>query len=152
MTEHNRIFFSMMNLSIAPMVLDFEAPNRLTEQNFAQFSPDGFATCVIDQHHTGAKTPQPYVTPEDMIVDELYVPASHCSSPRETAEHMIWALENDHACEPCFHYIRIVWESAERIEKAMVELKQLRPDLDFEILDPYTYFAMHRRFLQNAKP
>lgn len=148
---HNEAYFRKMGLSIAPMILDFEAPNRLTEQNYAAFAPDGCGVCVIDQHKTGAATPEPYLTQEGLLVDTLYIPASHCTSPLDTAQRIAPALENDRPGEPSFHYIRIVWQDAGWVLQALEHLRAMRPDLSIEVLNPYDYFAMHARLLRQME-
>ena len=147
---HNEAYFKKMDLSIAPMILDFEAPNRLTEENYAAFAPDGLGICVIDQHNAGAETPKPYVTPEGLLVDELYIPASHCSSPLDTAQRIAPALAADRPDAAAFHYIRIVWQDAGWVLQALEHLRAMYPALRMELLDPYTYFAMHKRLLLSA--
>ena len=49
---------------------------------------------------------------------------------------------------PSFHYIRITWISAGQVAQFTDALKKLHPNLDFELLDPYNYFAMHKKVLE----
>src|SRR5205085_7525892 len=55
--RHNRQFFREADMSIAPMVLDWDQPSAEVKDAFRQFAPEGFATIVDDMHHTGGKLP-----------------------------------------------------------------------------------------------
>ena len=45
---HNQQFFREADMTIAPMVLDWDQPSPEVKDAFRQFSPDGFATIVMD--------------------------------------------------------------------------------------------------------
>ena len=53
--EHNARFFRETDMTIAPMVLDWDEPTSDVKDAFAQFAPDGFATIVMDLHGKGGK-------------------------------------------------------------------------------------------------
>ncbi|MGV8096231.1 MAG: GxGYxYP domain-containing protein [Mangrovibacterium sp.] len=53
--EHNRKFYNMLDITISPMVLDWDEPSELVKDAFSQFSPDGFATIVYDFHNQKGK-------------------------------------------------------------------------------------------------
>lgn len=56
--EHNRRFFREADMSLAPMVLDWDAPTPAVKDAFRVFAPDGYATIVDDMHRQGGKPPR----------------------------------------------------------------------------------------------
>ena len=57
--EHNRRFFLETDMTMAPMVLDWDEPSSGVKDAFCQFAPGGLATIVMDLHGTGGKPPAP---------------------------------------------------------------------------------------------
>ena len=55
--DHNRKFYKQLDLTLSPMVLDWDEPTSDVKDAFTEFSPDGFATIVLDLHNTGGKAP-----------------------------------------------------------------------------------------------
>lgn len=53
--DHNRKFYGQLDMTLSPMVLDWDEPSPKVKDAFTKFSPDGLATIVLDFHHTGAK-------------------------------------------------------------------------------------------------
>jgi hypothetical protein len=45
---------------------------------------------------------------------------------------------------PSFHFFRIVWTSPSDIEKTIEALRRKRPELDIEVVDPYTFFRLFK--------
>ena len=52
--RHNQRFFREADMTIAPMVLDWDQPSPEVKDAFRKFSPDGFATIVMDLHERRA--------------------------------------------------------------------------------------------------
>jgi hypothetical protein len=139
--RHNRKFYNQLDISLSPMVLDCDEPTEAVKDAFVQFSPDGFSTIVIDFHHLGGKPPRPHVW-KGMPVMELLNHACNFSNPRQTALEMSSAIplsDRDQEITD-YYFFRIVWTSPENVIKAIDELKNLRPELDIEVIDPYNFF------------
>jgi hypothetical protein len=137
--SHNKKFYEKLDMSLSPMVLDWDEPTDVVKDAFTQFSPDGFATIVIDFHNTGGKLPQPHVW-KGMPVMELINNACNFSNATETAGLMSSVISNPQGTKPAYHFFRIVWTNPQNIIDAIDKLKQLRPELDIEVADPYNFF------------
>lgn len=147
-TEHNKYFYKMADMSMSPMVLDQFPPSDFIKDQFVQFSPDGYATIIGDDHHCGSKAPEPHVW-KGMTVDEMISIGDNNTPPKATAENInFYALANAKPGEPFFRYLRIIWVSPSHVLESMEELKKLRPDLDFVLVDPYNYFKMYGEVLR----
>jgi len=137
--EHNKRFYEQWDMSLSPMVLDWDEPTDAVKDAFLQFSPDGYATIVMDLHDTGGKLPQPHVW-KGMPVMELINNACNFSSARETARIMSGDIPAPIDKLPKFYFFRIVWTSPNKVIEAVNCLKSLRPELDIEVVDPYNFF------------
>jgi len=136
--DHNKKFFSQWDMSIAPMVLDTDQPSAAVKDAFTEFAPDGFATIVIDTHGTGGKLPEPQVW-NGMPVMELINDACNFVSVEQTAQAMNARLAAK-TTTPQFYFFRIVWTTPSNVKKSIERLRQLRPELDIEVLDGYNFF------------
>lgn len=142
--DHNTQFYNRLDMSLSPMVLDWDEPTAAVKDAFTQFSPDGFSTIVIDFHNAGGKLPEPHVW-NGMPVMELINSACNFSTPQQTAEALsseIPAPGGDG--KPTFHFFRIVWTSPSQVIAALNELRGRRPELDIEVVDPYNFFHLFK--------
>ena len=143
--EHNRRFFREADMTIAPMVLDWDQPSPGVKDAFRHFAPDGFATIVDDMHGTGGKLPEPQVW-KGMPVVELINDACNFAGPEQTAGIMAQAITSRGSKAPGFYFFRIVWVNPTNIADTLTALRRIRPNLNLEILDPYTFFALFKEF------
>ena len=141
--EHNRRFFREADMDIAPMVLDWDQPSPEVKDAFQQFAPGGFATIVMDMHGTGGKLPEPQVW-KGMPVLELLNHACNFTSPEQTANSMAGAIEERGNKVPGFYFFRITWINPTNIADTLAALRKKRPDLNLEVLDPHTFFALFK--------
>ncbi|MBI3853645.1 MAG: hypothetical protein HY298_25655 [Verrucomicrobia bacterium] len=143
--KHNRRFFREADMDIAPMVLDWDEPTPDVKDAFRKFAPNGFATIVIDFHNQGGKLPAPQVW-KDMPVMELLNHACNFEGAEKTAGRMARAIKDHGNKIPGFYFFRIVWVNPTQISETLAALRQQRPDLDFEVLDPHTFFALFKEY------
>jgi hypothetical protein len=141
--EHNKKFYEQWDMSLSPMVLDWDEPTEAVKDAFLQFSPDGYATIVMDLHNTGGKLPQPHVW-KGMPVMELINDACNFSTAEETARIMSGLLPAPAGKQPQYYFFRIVWTSPSKVIEAVNRLKSLRPELDIEVVDPYNFFRFFK--------
>lgn len=142
--EHNKRFYNRLDMSLSPMVLDWDEPTDAVKNAFTQFSGDGFATIVIDFHNTGGKVPEPHVW-KGMPVMELINSACNFSTPQQTAKEMSMEIPaTSKGSESTFYFFRIVWTSPSQVIAALNELRKLRPELDIEVVDPYNFFHLYK--------
>ncbi|MCC6730549.1 MAG: hypothetical protein IT208_14535 [Chthonomonadales bacterium] len=142
--RHNRRFFRETDMTMAPMVLDWDQPSDAVKDAFTKFAPDGLATIVMDLHGTGGKLPEPHVW-KGMPVLELINEACNFAGVEKTAETMSSALSARGSAKPAFRFFRIVWTSPTQVAETIQALRRLRPELDIEVVDPYTFFALFKQ-------
>ena len=145
-TRHNKRFFEMADMTMAPMVLDWDEPSDAVKDAFAQFAPNGLATIVMDLHNTGGKAPRPHVW-KGMPVTELLNHTCNYSSADQTADAMYHLMRQRGPAEPGFYFFRIVWVGPSTVIGALDALRAKHPELDFEVVEPYTFFAKLKRHL-----
>lgn len=148
-TRHNRHFFQQTDMTIAPMVLDWDQPTAGVKDAFVQFSPDGFATIVDDMHKTGGKLPEPHVW-KGMAVTELINNTCNFSSPKQTADAMFSAIKDRGNTQPGFYFFRIVWTPPKSVIESLEVLRTEHPDLNFEVVDPYNFFGLFKKHYEKA--
>ncbi len=144
--RHNRRFYREADMTMSPMVLDWDEPAADVKDAFAKFSPDGYATIVMDLHNKGGKLPQPQVW-KGMTVTELINDACNFAGVEQTADILSNAITARGAKRPSFHFFRIVWTSPTDVANSLEALRKKRPDLDIEVLDPYTFFRLLKAHL-----
>jgi hypothetical protein len=142
--KHNARFFRETDMTIAPMVLDWDQPSDEVKDAFVQFAPDGLATIVMDLHGTGGKAPEPDVW-KGMPVTNLINNACNFAGPEQTADIMYEFLRQKPADAPGFYFFRIVWVGPTQILQTMQSLREKHPDLQFELVDPYTFFRLFKQ-------
>ena len=143
--RHNRKFFRQLDMTISPMVLDWDEPSPAVKDAFKVFSPDGFATIVMDLHHQGGKAPEPQVW-KGMAVMNLNNSTCNFSSAVQTAEAMSTAIGTPSPDKASFHFFRIVWTDPSQVIDSISLLRQKRPDLKIVVSDPYNFFDLFKRF------
>lgn len=148
--RHNRRFFREAGMTIAPMVLDWDAPTAAVKDAFAQFAPDGYATIVMDLHGKGGRLPDPQVW-KGMPITELINDACNFAGVEQTADILSHAITARGSKAPSFHFFRIVWTNPSDVAKTIEALERKRPDLDIEALDPYTFFRLLKQHLQGVR-
>jgi len=140
--EHNKKHFEQWDMSLAPMILDTDEPTPAVKDAFKQFAPDGIAQIVIDFHKTGGHAPATHVW-DGMPVTELLNNVCNEGSAFSTIEaeaQRFAARLGTPSDDPQFYLIRIVWVTPSEIFDVIDRVKELRPDLDIELLDGYNYF------------
>ncbi|MDR0698662.1 MAG: hypothetical protein LBG28_05535 [Tannerella sp.] len=148
--EHNKKFYEQWDMSLSPMVLDWDEPTDAVKDAFLQFSPDGYATIVMDLHNTGGKLPQPHVW-KSMPVMELINNACNFSIAGETARIMSSDIPAPVGNQPRYYFFRIVWTSPNKVIDAVNRLQSLRPELDIEVIDPYNFFHFFKLTYNNQQ-
>lgn len=141
--KHNKAFFERADMTIAPMVLDWDQPTDAVKDAFTQFAPDGFATIVMDLHGTGGTVPKPHVW-KGMPVTELLNDTCNFASPQQTANAMFHAIEKRGNTKPGFYFFRIVWTSPSSVIESLDVLRKEHPEIVFEVVDPYTFFRLFK--------
>jgi hypothetical protein len=144
--NHNKKFYEQWDMSLSPMVLDWDEPSAAVKDAFTQFSPDGFATIVIDFHGNGGKLPTPHVW-NGMPVIELINNAANFHNAEQTAKEMSSSIPKSTDETPKYYFFRIVWTSPNQVISAISRLKEMRPELDIEVIDAYNFFHFYKTTL-----
>ena len=143
--DHNTKFYKQLDITLSPMVLDWDEPTADVKDAFTQFSPDGFATIVLDMHDNGGKAPSPHVW-KGMPVMELINSACNFSSADQESDAMSGSIPKKTKGKTGFYIFRIVWTSPSSVIETIDLLKKKRPELDIELADPYNFFRMFRDY------
>ncbi len=138
--RHNKHYFQRADMTMAPMVLDWDEPTAAVKDAFTEFAPDGFATIVIDFHYEGGKAPKPHVW-KGMPVLKLLNHTCNYSSVEDSVALMHLALGRAKPGEPGFYFFRIVWVGPSVVIDIVDSYRATYPGQEIEVLDPYTFFA-----------
>lgn len=141
-TEHNKKYFAQWDMSLAPMILDTDQPTPAVKDAFRQFAPDGIAEIVIDFHKTGGHAPETHLwdgMPVTELLNNVCNEGSAFTTIEQEAQRFAKRLSGPSE-DPQFYLIRIVWVTPSEIFDVIDRVKELRPDLDIEMLDGYNYF------------
>ena len=141
--EHNRHFFQQTDMTIAPMVLDWDQPSEAVKDAFTRFAPDGFATIVMDLHQTGGQSPRAHLW-KGMPVTNLINNTCNFAGPEQAADVIYQFVRNKPENEPGFYFFRIVWVGPSQIIQTMETLRKEHPEVDVELVDPYTFFRLFK--------
>ena len=147
--KHNQKFFTLTDMSIAPMVLDWVEASPAVKDAFTQFSPDGYATILIDFHQSKSLVPQQHVW-KGMSVMELLNHACNFESPDQTANAMSTAIADRGIQPPGFALFRITWTPPAPIIASINAFKQQHPDWEIEVVDPYNFFALFKKHYEQT--
>ncbi len=142
--RHNRHFFQQTDMTIAPMVLDWDQPSEPVKDAFTRFAPDGFATIVMDLHATGGRSPEAHLW-KGMPVLNLINTTCNFAGPEQAADAMYRSLKAKPQDAPGFYFFRIVWVGPSQIVQTMETLRKRHPEVDAELVDPYTFFRLFKQ-------
>ncbi len=141
--QHNRHFYKLADMTISGMVLDWDQPRGDVKDAFAKFSPDGYATIVMDLHGGPGKAPQPQVWKGMPIVNLL---GADPNSPQYTANEIHRAVKTRRNDEPGFYDFRCVWVSPSQVKASIDLFAQQHPHEAFEVVDIYTFFDLFKQY------
>lgn len=145
--KHNKKFYDQLDMTLSPMVLDWDEPTADVKDAFTKFSPDGFATIVMDMHNKGGKTPSPQVW-KGMPVMELLNGACNFYSLEQESDAMSQSIPAKTPGQPDFKFFRVVWTDPGKVIDTIEMLKKKRPELDIEVVDPYNFFRMFKEYYE----
>jgi GxGYxYP putative glycoside hydrolase C-terminal domain/GxGYxY sequence motif in domain of unknown function N-terminal len=155
--DHNKKFYQMADMSISPMVVDFDQPTSAVKDAFAQFSPNGFGSLADDTRGKGGKSADPQIWKGMPIIPTISeVPSTGdgfkfvgADTMADTMSHSITVRGNQ---QPGFYLFRIVWISASNMVDTLDVLKAKRPDLDIEVIDMKTFFSLFKTYESKKAP
>jgi hypothetical protein len=141
--RHNQRFFKECDMTMAPMVLDWDEPTAAVKDAFTKFAPDGFATIVMDLHGKGGKLPEPQIW-KGMPVLELINDGCNFTDVETHAGILSHAISARPQGKPAFHFFRIVWTGPGNVAATLERLKARRPELDIEVVGPADFFRLFK--------
>ena len=80
-----------------------------------------------------------------MTVTNLINSTCNYANPRQTADAMYRSLKHKPVDAPGFFFFRIVWVGPSQVIESVATLRKNHPDLEFELVDPYTFFRLFAR-------
>lgn len=147
--RHNQRYFREADLTLAPMVLDWKAPGAAVKDAFRQFAPDGMGSMVWDMHTNTGEPVRPHVW-HGMPVLQLRNEANEFPGPEKTADILAASIMELGNPQPGFLFFRIVWTNPTSILRTLEVLRSKYPAINFEVVDPLSYFGMAREFYSTA--
>jgi len=148
---HNRHFYNLTDMTMTPMVLDWEPLSDRVLDRLVEFSPDGLACIIMNFHPDGPKCPDKPKVHKGVMIDEMLNHICNGGPVDEIAKVLAAMMGGDTPDKPAFHYIRIVWQNPSYIIDLVEAAKKLRPDLDIRLTNTYEYFRLHKQFIQSKK-
>ncbi len=139
--EHNKKFYTLLDMSLSPMVLDWDALSSVAKDNFLKFSPDGVGCIIMDLHGNGGRFDKTHLW-KGMPVDSLFNGFDTSSGEAGGAALRAALPSKSTQREAQFLLVRAVWTSPTQIYESVKELRRLCPHLDIEVVDMYTYFDL----------
>lgn len=149
-TAHNKRFFKLCDMSIAPMVLDIALPTPAVKDAYRRFAPDGYATIIQDRYHDMKCLEVGEHLWKGMPVINLYNDAFTFNGYEAGAQIFSRVIKKSVGDEPGFYLFRIVWQNPETVYKAVEKLREMRPELDIEVLDGYAFFNYCKQSLEQS--
>ena len=146
MTAHNKDYFKRMDLTVAPMILDWDKLGDRALDAFSEFAPDGISTIIIDFHGNGGKQAKPFVYDTGMVCDELWN-GFDTSSVEAAAASLNRAVAKPTKKTSSFLLVRAVWVSPTFISDVIDAYRAANPGVDVEVVDIYNYYSLRRQQL-----
>jgi hypothetical protein len=88
-----------------------------------------------------------------MPVMELHNETGGVESYQKNASTILDHIGKAPAGKPSFYLFRIVWTSPSDVLASIKSIKEQRQDLDFEVVDPYTFNRLFREYYSSpGKP
>ncbi len=150
--EHNKYWFERTDTTIAGMVLDCDNPTREVLENFSHFAPDGFASLVCSGIHPPCNPPVYGHVYNGMPVGFMTHAACDWKGMEETCDSLNQMYFQKFTPDrPHFVYYRITYRSPGEMYDLYERLCAINPELNIEMVDPYTYFDLLRqKYLRDA--
>jgi hypothetical protein len=136
-------------MDIAPMVLDRDQPSSDVKDAFQQFAPSGYATIVADVNGGRGTYPAPQVW-KGMPILELLNDTCNSKDPGQISNIIAATIQNHGNKRPGFYFFRTTWINPTDIAKAASLLQSQHPELDIQLLDPHTFFALFKKSREKA--
>jgi hypothetical protein len=146
--DHNKKYFSLLDMTIAPMVLDWDLPTKPVKDAFSLFSPDGMGTIIYDFHTNKIGHQQPEVW-NGMPVMELHNETGGNEDYKKNAQTILDHIKLAPSDQPSFYLFRIVWTSPGDVISSINLIKELHPELNFEIMDPYNFSNLFKTYYRD---
>ncbi|MCL2814799.1 MAG: hypothetical protein FWD23_09390 [Oscillospiraceae bacterium] len=148
--KHNRHFYDLTDMTMTPMVLDWEPLSDEVLDQMIKFSPDGLAWIIMNFHADIPQKPEIKIH-GGVMTDEMLNHVCNGGPVDEVAKSLAGIISGDVPKKPAFHYIRIVWQSPGYIIDIVETLKKLRPDLDIRLVNTYDYFRLNKQFREEME-
>jgi hypothetical protein len=85
-----------------------------------------------------------------MPVLELINDACNFAGSKRTADIIARGIKERGAKMPGFYFFRCVWVNPTNIADTLAMLRRKHPELNVEVLDPHTFFALFKKWQEQA--
>lgn len=132
---HNKAYYEQFDLSITGFLLNgHEQINEEVQRSYAQFSPDG----VITQEYKGP------AEVDGTLFQQLFHNIGPYGTVREAVDVIYSSLTNTEEAQ--FIVYRTLLLPPSFLIETLETIRNERPELEIEPLDPYTFFRMKKQF------
>ncbi len=136
---HNQTYYERFDLTVTGFLLNgFQYINEEVQKAYARFSPDG----VITQEYDGP------AAVEGTVFQQLFHNIGPYGTLREAADVIYDSLTVTEA--PQFIVYRTVLVPPTHLVNLLAMIREERPELQLEPLDPYTFFRMKKQYLSEV--
>ena len=148
--RHSKYYFERADITIAPMVIDFDQPTPAAKDVYSEFASDGMA-CVIDDTHSGlGKPPAPQVWKGMPVMEMINDASASIEDGKFIGADRLSAIMEETIVkrgnkEPGFYFYRITWVTPRDIIATMTALRARVPELDIELLDPHSFLSLFKQ-------
>ncbi len=145
--RHNRYYFNMADMRLAPMVLDCAEPPQSALEHIAQIAPDGMGFIEINLPGKPASVPS-RVYPcmvNGMPVIRMINTCCDSMSPEMHADIL------KKKCVPGktqFALVRNIWKTPTEFREMYEETARLMPEYDIEFVNADQFFALLKEYLE----
>ena len=158
-TNHNKRYFELADMDIAPMILDIKPLTNQVKDSFLSFAKSGIGVTLSNDRCYTIQPIEPEVWKGMTMTNLVGAPDSLIKNPyfenNDFAKFANWInatyLKELDKNRPNFFYMRIIWSSPSQIIGGFDAVKNLRSDLGIEIVDPYTFFNLLGQSLEKKQ-
>ncbi|UVI29765.1 GxGYxYP domain-containing protein [Paenibacillus spongiae] len=141
--EYNKQQFQQFDLSIAGFVITDFSPNlpAWLQKEYVHFAPDGVGI------NSGPEQPFVGTTPFIKVIDMIN---GHSPADANKVEEGLYRHLNGNPSQK-FWFFRTILADPDKLVQGVRQLQAAHPELNLEVVDPYTYYRFYRESVMANK-
>lgn len=147
--EHNQRYFDEANMTIAPMVIDFDQPSSAAKDAYRHFARDGMASVIDDTRDGTGRPPDPQVWKGMPVMEMINDASASIKRGKFIGADQLSSIMADTIIrrgqhEPGFYLYRITWLTPSDIIATINQLRGRLPELNIELLDIHSFLSLFK--------